>query len=130
MIWGALAAAVAAAIVGWTMKRPTGALCLGFVVGWLVAFGFGLFHGLGFAGALAELGVPEHEVPLALLSFNLGVEAGQIVFILAVLCVLGLARGLRLPLPAWGWHVTSYAIGGGAAFWTIERVAGSLGITV
>ena len=49
---------------GLTERRP-----------WLIAFGFGLFHGLGFAGALSEIGVPQHEVPLALLMFNIGVES-------------------------------------------------------
>ena len=51
---------------------------------WIVAFAFGLFHGLGFAGALSEIGVPQHEVPLALLMFNVGVETGQLLFIAVV----------------------------------------------
>jgi hypothetical protein len=47
---------------------------------WLIAFGFGLLHGLGFAGALAEIGLPHGEIPLALFSFNVGVEVGQLAF--------------------------------------------------
>jgi len=60
-------------VVGLTERKP-----------WLVALAFGLFHGLGFAGALSEVGVPAHEVPLALLMFNVGVETGQILFVVAV----------------------------------------------
>ena len=48
---------------------------------WLVAFIFGLLHGLGFAGALGEIGLRSPDVPLALLSFNLGVEVGQLAFV-------------------------------------------------
>ena len=55
---------------------------------WLVAFGFGLLHGFGFAGALAQVGLPPTDIPLSLLAFNLGVEAGQLSFIAAVLAVL------------------------------------------
>ena len=95
---------------------------------WLVAFGFGLFHGLGFAGALSELGVPAHEVPLALLVFNVGVEAGQIAFVMAVLGLLALARRASLPAPAWSSPAVAYGIGALAAYWTLERVAAAVGI--
>lgn len=95
---------------------------------WLVAFAFGLFHGLGFAGALSELGVPRHEVPLALLMFNVGVEAGQLFFVGVVLGVMALLRRARLSTPEWSWRAATYAIGGIAAFWTIERVAGALAL--
>ena len=89
---------------------------------WLVAFTFGLLHGFGFAGALSEIGLPEHAIPLSLLFFNLGVEAGQLMFIAAVLL---LWAGLgRLRFPQWAWRVPVYAIGSLAAFWTIERIAG------
>jgi hydrogenase/urease accessory protein HupE len=91
---------------------------------WLVAFTFGLLHGFGFAGALTEIGLPEHAIPMALLFFNLGVEAGQLLFIAAV----GLAWwGLRrLPWPDGAWRLPVYTIGSLAAFWTIERIAGFL----
>jgi hydrogenase/urease accessory protein HupE len=90
---------------------------------WLVAFAFGLLHGFGFAGALARLGLPEQEIPLALLFFNLGVEAGQLLFIAAVLALIALWRRFEAPWPAWAWRLPVYAIGSLAAFWTIERLA-------
>jgi hydrogenase/urease accessory protein HupE len=89
---------------------------------WLVAFTFGLLHGFGFAGALSEIGLPEHAIPLALLFFNVGVELGQLLFIAAVFAV-SFVLG-RIPFPAWAWRVPVYGIGTMAAFWTIERVAG------
>lgn len=89
---------------------------------WVIAFAFGLFHGLGFAGALSEIGVPQNEVPLALLMFNVGVETGQIMFIVAVLGLLALLRRLPVSLPAGVWRLVPYSIGGIAAFWTFERV--------
>jgi hydrogenase/urease accessory protein HupE len=93
---------------------------------WLVAAGFGLLHGLGFAGALAEVGLPANAIPLALLFFNLGVEIGQLLFIV---CALTLARAVpllvagRLDLRPAG-VVIPYLIGGVASYWAIERVAG------
>jgi hypothetical protein len=89
---------------------------------WVIAFIFGLFHGLGFAGALSEIGVPQHEVPLALLMFNVGVESGQLVFIGVVLSLMALLSRLPLTAPKGAWRLLPYAIGSVAAFWTIERV--------
>jgi len=89
---------------------------------WLIAFLFGLFHGLGFAGALSEIGVPRHEVPLALLAFNVGVETGQLVFIAAVLSLFALLKWLSLAAPQGTWRLLPYSLGGVAAFWTIDRV--------
>lgn len=89
---------------------------------WLIAFVFGLFHGLGFAGALSEIGVPQNEVPLALLMFNVGVETGQLLFIAVVLSVLALLKRLRLTTPQGTWRLLPYSIGGVAAFWTLDRV--------
>ena len=89
---------------------------------WVIAFVFGLFHGLGFAGALSEIGVPQHDVPLALFMFNVGVETGQLIFIAAVLSVMALFRRLPLRAPKGAWRVAPYAIGSLAAFWTIQRV--------
>jgi hypothetical protein len=93
---------------------------------WLIAFTFGLVHGLGFAGALSEIGIPQNEVPLALLMFNVGVETGQILFVVAVsLLLTGLHKvqnnGALLLTRA-----APYAIGGVAAFWTITRVSSFL----
>jgi hydrogenase/urease accessory protein HupE len=93
---------------------------------WLVAFSFGLLHGFGFAGALTEVGPPQGDIPLALLTFNIGVEIGQLMFIAAVLGALACARRMKLP-PAVERHalpVATYAIGTLAAFWFIERLAG------
>jgi hypothetical protein len=89
---------------------------------WLIAFLFGLFHGLGFAGALSEIGVPQTEVPLALLMFNVGVETGQLLFVVVVSSLMALLKRLPLTAPAGAWRVAPYSIGGLAAFWTIERV--------
>ena len=96
---------------------------------WLVAFGFGLLHGLGFAGALADVGLPPAEVPIALLFFNVGVELGQLLFVALVL--VGRWLLLRLPLswPAWAAYVPVYLIGVTGAYWVIERV-GSMTVPV
>jgi hypothetical protein len=95
----------------------------------LMAAGFGLLHGLGFAGALARVGLPLREIPLALLSFNVGIELGQIGFVLGVLG-LGLLLGPVLRrLPAWSTAVPAYGIGTLAAFCVFERVAGLLPLT-
>ena len=97
---------------------------------WMVSFGFGLLHGLGFASALLEVGLPREEVPLALLAFNVGVEIGQLLFVACVL-LAGAALG-RLFSAAFkaslapggrGRALTSYAIGGVAGFWFVERIA-------
>jgi hydrogenase/urease accessory protein HupE len=88
---------------------------------WLVAFGFGLLHGFGFAGALREIGLPESDVPTALLTFNLGVEAGQLVIVVAALAVLGLFRRFAAAALTPVLRLSAYAIGSISAFWLIER---------
>src|SRR5439155_4201152 len=94
---------------------------------WIIAFTFGLLHGLGFAGALREVGLPQTAIPLALLFFNVGVEVGQLLFIAAILSVMALGRWLirraAIPQPAWALRVAPYSIGGVAAFWVIQRIA-------
>jgi hydrogenase/urease accessory protein HupE len=93
---------------------------------WVVAFTFGLLHGFGFAGALVELGLPQKSIPVALLLFNVGVEIGQLLFIVAMFAVAALARELvrrvKWQRPEWVWVVPPYAIGSVAAFWVIQRV--------
>ena len=89
---------------------------------WLVAFIFGLLHGFGFAGALAEIGLPEQSIPLALLFFNVGVELGQLLFVLAVVGVGWALRRLVAQKVLQGGEVAaSYLIGSLSAFWVIER---------
>jgi len=88
---------------------------------WLVAFIFGLLHGFGFAGALSDVGLPQNEIPLALAFFNIGVEIGQIAFVLVVLAVLKLLA-IKKEWPVITKKIPAYAIGSLAAFWMIERV--------
>ena len=95
---------------------------------WVVAFGFGLLHGLGFASALAGLGIPPAEVPLALLFFNVGVEIGQLGFILVVLTAVRSLRMLQFHWPAWRRGVAVYLVGTLAAFWFVERTAAMVGV--
>ena len=91
---------------------------------WLVAFTFGLLHGFGFAGALTNVGLPPAEIPLALLTFNLGVELGQIVFVFAALAAVWLLGRIRKEWPSWAAQLPAYGIGTLAAFWLVERVVG------
>ena len=95
----------------WTLRFP-----------WVVSFGFGLLHGAGFASALSALGLPDAAVPLALLSFNLGVEIGQIAFVLIVLAMVWAYRVMHVNWPVWGAVVPAYAVGGLAAFWFLDRI--------
>jgi hydrogenase/urease accessory protein HupE len=91
---------------------------------WIVAFAFGLLHGFGFAGALKEVGLPRSDVPLSLLTFNLGVEAGQLIFVTGALILLKAAGALvRIP-PAPARLISAYAIGTAAMLWLVPRVAG------
>lgn len=88
----------------------------------LLASVFGLLHGLGFAGALATIGLPAHEIPLSLLGFNIGVELGQIAFVIVLLAIAQLARVVGPEQKRQAYRLGTYAIGSMAAFWTIERV--------
>jgi hydrogenase/urease accessory protein HupE len=99
--------------VGFTARWP-----------WVVAFAFGLLHGFGFASALADIGLPRGDIPLALFSFNVGVECGQLAFVAAVLSVAAFARriGAGLQLERRLRWMAPYAIGSLAAFWFFERM--------
>jgi hypothetical protein len=92
-----------------------------------VAFSFGLLHGLGFASALAEIGLPEGEIPLALFALNLGVELGQLAFIAIVLAIWQLARLLiraaPAAMPVLAPRLAGYAVGITASFWIFARLA-------
>jgi hydrogenase/urease accessory protein HupE len=93
---------------------------------WLVAFAFGLLHGLGFASALLEIGLPAEHVPLALLCFNVGVELGQLAVIGAVVAVKLLATRRQLAAKRVR-HALVYAMGGVASFWCLERASAVFG---
>ncbi len=95
---------------------------------WIVAFGFGLLHGFGFANALINLGLPENSIVVALLAFNIGVEIGQIAFVFLVLALGSAYRSMRVSFPRWADAAPAYLIGGVAAYWTAERVAMIIGV--
>ena len=92
---------------------------------WVVAFCFGLLHGFGFAGALAEIGLPQRDLPLALFTFNVGVEIGQLMFVAAVLSLRALLLRFRRARPTllYARPVASYGLGTLAAFWFFESVS-------
>jgi len=91
---------------------------------WLVAFIFGLLHGFGFAGALAEVGLPQQAIPLALVFFNVGVELGQIAFVASVVLLGGMLHKLKhQKLLGWAETAVVYSIGGISSFWVFERVS-------
>ena len=106
------------------VKQDPARLRLSERIPWLVAFGFGLIHGFGFAGALREIGMPEGDVPTALLTFNLGVEAGQLLIVALTLTVLFALRRLTPPALRPVKLAASYAIGITASFWFIQRLLG------
>ena len=89
---------------------------------WIVAFAFGLLHGFGFAGALSEIGLPAGHIPVALLFFNVGVEAGQLLFVAAVMALAAAARWAPVRLPPWATLVPPYLIGSLAMAWFVQRV--------
>ena len=88
---------------------------------WVVAFAFGLLHGFGFATGLTAMGLPAGEIPLALLLFNVGVELGQLAFVLLALLLARSFRALEIQWPRWVEALPAYAVGGLGAFWTIQR---------
>jgi len=88
---------------------------------WAVAFVCGLLHGFGFAGALAGIGLPESEIPLALFLFNSGVELGQLAFVAAALALYWVVNTAGVRQPAWTGPAAAHAVGGIAAFWVIQR---------
>lgn len=96
--------------VSWSAQYP-----------WAVAFGFGLLHGLGFATALTDIGLPAANIPAALLFFNIGVELGQLGFVLLVLALVAAHRSLAAVLPRWTETVGIYAMGALASFWFWDR---------
>jgi hydrogenase/urease accessory protein HupE len=94
---------------------------------WVMAFGFGLLHGLGFAAALRQAGLPPGDVPLALFAFNTGIEVGQVAFVAVVLAIGRLLAPVGPALPPWVRRAPVYVMGTLAAFWWFERTAEWLG---
>jgi len=95
---------------------------------WVVAFAFGLLHGFGFASALTSAGLPSSELPWALLSFNVGVEIGQVGFVILILLLERAFRVLEIRWPRVVEALPGYTVGSLGAFWTIQRVAILLGV--
>lgn len=103
------------------LKSKPGQQRLSERIPWVVAFGFGLLHGFGFAGALKEIGLPESDVPTALLTFNLGVEAGQLAIVIVTTGLLAILRTRSPALQSRIVKTATYAIGITAGFWFVER---------
>jgi hydrogenase/urease accessory protein HupE len=89
---------------------------------WVVALAFGLLHGFGFSSALTSAGLPRHELPLALVSFNVGVELGQVGFVALVVALERSFRVLEIRWPRWTQALPGYAVGSLGAFWTVQRM--------
>jgi hypothetical protein len=94
-----------------TIRRP-----------WVVAFAFGLLHGFGFASGLTTMGLPRTEIPLALLMFNVGVEAGQLLFVVLILLLERAFRVLEVRWPRLIAALPAYTVGSLGAYWTIQRL--------
>ena len=89
---------------------------------WIVAFAFGLLHGFGFASGLAAIGLPQSDIPLALLMFNVGVEIGQLAFVALILLLHRAFEALEMRWPRWVELMPAYVVGSLGAFWTIQRL--------
>ncbi len=100
-----------------TIRRP-----------WVVAFAFGLLHGIGFASGLSGTGIPQSDIPAALLFFNLGVECGQLAFVFLAICLANACRTLHLDRPRWVTRLPGYAVGSLGACWTLQRILPILGL--
>jgi hydrogenase/urease accessory protein HupE len=94
---------------------------------WAVAFAFGLLHGFGFASGLTTMGLPQAEIPLALLLFNAGVEIGQLFFVMMIVLLERAFRTLEIKWPRLVEALPGYAVGSLGAYWTIQRTLLLLG---
>ena len=122
---GPVNAAIALSIVFLAVeiiKLRQGKPCLSARYPWAIAFGFGLLHGFGFASALTDIGLPPENLPAALLFFNVGVEIGQVGFVLVVLALFASHKTLKAQFPSWSEKASIYTIGSVAAFWFITRM--------
>ncbi len=116
--------AMSIALMAWEVSRPADAPeTLSARRPWSIALGFGLLHGLGFAGALSEVGLPEGEVPAALAAFNIGVELGQVAYVFAVLAALALVARLGARALSVTVFTARYAMGILAMYWTFDRLS-------
>jgi hypothetical protein len=113
--------AVSIFVLAVELARETPARTLMRRAPWLIAFLFGLLHGLGFAGTLRAAGLPPSAIPLALVTFNVGIELGQLAFVAAILGARAVVGPAQRRLPTWSRAVPVYAMGVLAAFWVIER---------
>ena len=93
---------------------------------WAITFVFGLLHGFGFAGALSEIGLPQNAAVVALLLFNIGVEAGQLLIVFALLVLLFVIRHTSFGSSLILSKLPAYCIGTMAIFWFIERSLNTL----
>ena len=89
---------------------------------WVVSFAFGLLHGFGFASGLTALGLPRADIPMALLMFNVGVEVGQLLFVMLVLLLERAFRVLEIRWPRLVEALPAYTLGSLGAYWTIQRL--------
>ena len=96
---------------------------------WVVAFAFGLLHGFGFASAMSAAGLPPADLPIALVSFNVGVEIGQLAFVAVVLLLWRALRGLSIKWPAPARLLPAYVVGSLGAFWALQRLGAMGGFT-
>ena len=125
--------ALSIVFVAWELVQGPASRSLAYRYPWMIAFTFGLLHGLAFAGALADVGLPQGEAPLALLLFNVGVEIGQLSFIAVVV----FAAKLMQRLPAWrsaeslpfARIAPAYVIGALATYWLIERIVTAVSLS-
>tara|TARA_B100001093_G_scaffold329586_1_gene314592 strand:- start:481 stop:1266 length:786 start_codon:yes stop_codon:yes gene_type:complete len=88
---------------------------------WLLTGGFGLLHGLGFAGALLEFGLPQESIFLSLFAFNVGIELGQLSFIALIFILWFMAKSASLDLIRYSRQISIYLLGGLSVMWCIER---------
>ena len=119
-----LSALIALSIVflGWELcRKQQGKSSLTIRNPWIVSFFFGIIHGIGFAGGLVELGLPDSDIPLALLFFNIGVEIGQLAFIAIALAVMASIKKLEFRFPRWTNPIPAHILGSLATFWFIQR---------
>jgi hypothetical protein len=105
------------------IRARKGSFGLSYRFPWIIAFAFGLIHGLGFAGALADIGVAQKEIPLALLFFNVGVEIGQLIFVTIILVLTQLFLLSKITIPKYAQFIPAYMIGITACYWLIDRMS-------